>query len=99
MTLTFLRPDGLTMVLDAVEAKPEPMTVTGTINSVDSETGMANITHGPIAEIGMPGMTMDFALAGGVDPAGLPVGQETGLLLMQGPDMTLSLAGTVELGQ
>ena len=99
VTLTFLRPDGLTMVLDAVEAKPEPMTVTGTINSVDSETGMANITHGPIAEIGMPGMTMDFALAGGVDPAGLPVGQETGLLLMQGPDMTLSLAGTVELGQ
>ena len=97
--LTFLRPDGMTMVLDAVEAKPEPMTVTGTINSVDAETGMANITHGPIADIGMPGMTMDFALAGDVDPAGLPVGQETGLLLMQGPDMTLSLAGTVELGQ
>lgn len=99
VTLTFVRPDDLTMVLDAVEAKPEPMTVTGTINSVDAESGMANITHGPIAEIGMPGMTMDFALAAGVDPAGLPVGQETGLLLMQGPDMTLSLAGTVELGQ
>lgn len=99
VTLTFVRPDGLTMVLDAVEAKPEPMTVTGTINSVDAESGMANITHGPIAEIGMPGMTMDFVLAGDVDPAGLPVGQETGLLLMQGPDMTLSLAGTVELGQ
>ncbi|MDD9724542.1 efflux RND transporter periplasmic adaptor subunit [Roseovarius sp. SK2] len=99
VTLTFLRPDGITMVLDAVEAKPEPMTVTGTINSVDAETGLANITHGPIADIGMPGMTMDFALAGDVDPAGLPVGQETGLLLMQGPDMTLSLAGTVELGQ
>lgn len=99
VTLTFLRPDGMTMVLDAIEAKPEPMTVTGTINSVDTEAGMANITHSPIADIGMPGMTMDFALAGDVDPASLPLGQETGLLLMQGADMSLSLAGTVELGQ
>lgn len=99
VTLTFLRPDGLTMVLNAVETKPAPMIVTGTINGVDAEAGMANITHGPITEIGMPGMTMDFALAGDVDPADLPVGQETGLLLIQGADMSLSLAGTVEPGQ
>src|SRR6056297_1831251 len=97
--LTFLRPDGLTMVLHTVATKSEPMTVTGTINSVDAETGMVNITHGPIAAIGMPGMTMDFALAGDVDPAGLPVGQETGLLLMQDADMSLSLVGTSEPGQ
>jgi Cu(I)/Ag(I) efflux system membrane fusion protein len=99
VTLTFVRSDGMTMVLDAVEATPDPMTVTGTINYVDAEAGIANITHGPIAEIGMPGMTMDFALAGDIDRAGLPIGQETGLLLMQGADMSLSLAGTVELGQ
>jgi len=99
VTLTFVRPDGMTMLLNAVEATPEPMTVTGTINSVDAEAGIANITHGRIAEIGMPGMTMDFALAGDLDPTGLPVGQEIGLLLMQGADMTLSLSGTVELGQ
>src|SRR6056297_1747619 len=97
--LTFVRPDGLTMVLDAVESKAEPMSVTGTINSVDAEAGMVNITHGPIAAIGMPGMTMDFALAGDVDPADLPVGQETGLLLMQDADMSLSLVGTSEPGQ
>ncbi|MHA7852323.1 efflux RND transporter periplasmic adaptor subunit [Roseovarius sp.] len=97
--LTFVRPDGLTMVLDAVETKAEPMTVTGTINSVDAEAGMVNITHGPIAAIGMPGMTMDFALAGDVDPSDLPVGQETGLLLMQDADMSLSLVGTSEPGQ
>ena len=97
--LTFVRPDGLTMVLDAVETKAEPMSVTGTINSVDAEAGMVNITHGPIAAIGMPGMTMDFALAGDVDPADLPVGQETGLLLMQDADMSLSLVGTSEPGQ
>lgn len=99
LSLTFIRPDGMTMVLDAVAATPEPMTVTGTINSIDPETGMANVTHGPIAAIGMPGMTMDFALADGIDPASLPVGRETGLLLMQGADMSLSLAGTEELGQ
>ena len=99
VTLTFIRPDGMTMLLDAVKPKPEPMTVTGTINSVDAETGMANITHGPIKAIGMPGMTMDFTLAGDLDPAALPVGQETGLLLLQGANMSLSLAGTVELGQ
>ncbi|SHM66795.1 membrane fusion protein, Cu(I)/Ag(I) efflux system [Roseovarius litoreus] len=99
LTLTFLRPDGMTMVLDGIETKPEPMTVTGTINSVDAEAGTANITHGPIQAIGMPGMTMDFTLAGDLDPTSLPVGRETGLLLMQGEDMSLSLAGTVELGQ
>src|SRR6056297_1085913 len=99
VTLTFVRPDGLTMVLDAVEATPEPLTVTGTINSVDAETGMANITHAPIKEIGMPGMTMDFVLSGDLNPDSLPVGRETELLLMQGADMSLSLAGTEELGQ
>ncbi len=99
VTLTFVRPDGLTMVLDAVEATPEPLTVTGTINSVDAETGMANITHAPIKEIGMPGMTMDFVLSGDLNPDSLPVGRETELLLMQGADMSLSLVGTVELGQ
>ncbi|HMB12756.1 MAG TPA: efflux RND transporter periplasmic adaptor subunit, partial [Roseovarius sp.] len=99
LSLTFLRPDGMAMVLDAVEATPEPMTVTGTINSIDAEAGTANITHGPIQAIGMPSMTMDFALAGALDASSLPVGQETGLLLLQGADMSLSLAGTVELGQ
>lgn len=99
LTMTFVRPDGMTMLLDAVAAKAEPMTVTGTINSVDAEAGLANVTHGPIAAIGMPGMTMDFALGADVDPAGLPVGRQTGLLLMQAADMTLSLVGTSESGE
>jgi len=99
LTLTFLRPDGMTMVLDAVETMPEPMTVTGTINRIDTDAGTANITHGPIKAIGMPGMTMDFSLAGDLDPDSLPVGRETTLLLVQGADMTLSLAGTAELSR
>ncbi|MGM0742882.1 MAG: efflux RND transporter periplasmic adaptor subunit [Pseudomonadota bacterium] len=99
LTLTFERPDGVTMVLEGVEARPQPMEVTGTINSVDAEAGLANVTHGPITEIGMPGMTMDFSLAGDIDPDTLPVGRETVLLLLQGLDMSMSLVGAVEPGQ
>ncbi len=43
------------------------MTTDGTVNSVDAAARTANVTHGPLAEIGMPGMTMDFPLGEGVD--------------------------------
>lgn len=33
---------------------------TGTINSVDARAGKINLTHGPIASLGWPAMTMDF---------------------------------------
>ncbi len=32
----------------------------GTINSVDAKAGKINLTHGPIASLDWPGMTMDF---------------------------------------
>ena len=76
------------------QAEPAPITVTGTINSISA--GMANITHGPIAAIGMPGMTMDFALAAGLDPATLPIGRETVIELAQGADFSLTVLGTQE---
>lgn len=34
----------------------------GTVNAVDAANGTVNISHGPIAAIGWPPMTMDFAL-------------------------------------
>jgi Cu(I)/Ag(I) efflux system membrane fusion protein len=95
--LTFDRPDGMTMVLASVEPRPAPITVTGTINSISN--GTANITHGPISEIGMPGMTMDFALEDGFDPAALPIGRETVIMMEQGEDLSLTVTGTEELGQ
>ncbi|MEO0751378.1 MAG: copper-binding protein, partial [Pseudomonadota bacterium] len=98
LSLTFVRPDGMTMVLTAFEAMAKPMKVMGVVNSIDPETSTANITHVPIAEIGMPGMTMDFALDGALDPATIPLGQETGLLLRQGEDMSLTLQGLAEDG-
>jgi len=32
----------------------------GTINRVDAKAGKINLTHGPIASLDWPGMTMDF---------------------------------------
>ncbi len=98
LSLTFARPDGMTMILTSFETMAKPMKVMGTVNSVDTDAGTANVTHGPIAEIGMPGMTMDFPLDDTLDPASLPIGQETGLLLMQGQDMSLTLRGVAEGG-
>ncbi|HSG55182.1 MAG TPA: copper-binding protein, partial [Paracoccaceae bacterium] len=55
--------------------------------------GMANITHGPMTQIGMPGMTMDFAIDPTVDASALPEGNEVTLLLKRNPDFTLTLVG------
>ena len=66
--------------------EPERMDVSGTVNSVDPATRKANVTHGPIAAIGMPGMTMDFTLGSDVDPAALPVGEEIDLSLTMDPE-------------
>ena len=94
MSLTFARQDGMTMVLASAEPKQPPMEVSGTINAVDPDTRTANVTHGPMAEIGMPGMTMDFAIADDIDPAALPTGEEVTLLLHRNPDFSMTLVGT-----
>src|SRR6056297_1063827 len=110
-TLILSRLAGMTMILSAATpdtSSPEagdaatptapPITVTGTIDSLSPDARRATITHGPIAAIGMPGMTMEFALADGLDPATLPLGRETGLLLEQGADFSLTLIGIAEEG-
>lgn len=38
----------------------------GVVNSIDLQHGKFNMTHGPIASLGWPGMTMDFTAK---DPA------------------------------
>lgn len=93
---TFARPDGLTMVLTEVEPKAAPMIVDGVINAVDIEARTANVTHGPLAEIGMPGMTMDFPLGPAIDTARLPVGTEVALYIQKGADFSLILTGVGE---
>jgi Cu(I)/Ag(I) efflux system membrane fusion protein len=95
-TLTFDRPDGMTMVLAAAEVPKPPIEVNGTINAIDLATGMANITHGPMVDIGMPGMTMDFAVAPARAAGDLPLAQDITLLMTRNADFSLTLVGVAD---
>ncbi|MEL0438894.1 efflux RND transporter periplasmic adaptor subunit [Phycobacter sp. K97] len=75
------------------QAAAAHMVVSGTINAADPEARMANITHRPMVEIGMPGMTMDFMLADEIDIAALPVGEERTLLMRRNPYFGMTLIG------
>ncbi|MGF1553021.1 MAG: efflux RND transporter periplasmic adaptor subunit [Paracoccaceae bacterium] len=92
-TVTLMNDPERGLVLIAVEPKPAPMKVGATVNSVDAAAGTANVTHGALAAIGMPGMTMDFPLGPEVDPAALPVGEPVEVLIRQGDDLSLTLVG------
>ncbi len=81
------------------DTNPAPITATGTINNIDEVARIANVTHGPIEAIGMPGMTMEFPLAEGLDPAALPVGQEVKIEMTQGEGMMLTITGIHEVAQ
>ncbi|WP_428528480.1 efflux RND transporter periplasmic adaptor subunit [Roseibium sp.] len=93
-TLTFDRPDGMTMVLAKAAPVSPPMEVRGTINAVNADAKTANITHGPMTEIGMPGMTMDFTLDPALELSELPLKREVVLLLRRNPDFSMTLTGT-----
>jgi Cu(I)/Ag(I) efflux system membrane fusion protein len=95
-TLTFDRPDGMTMVLAAAEVPKPPIEVIGTINAIDLAAGMANITHGPMVDIGMPGMTMDFAVAPALAAGDLPLAQDITLLMTRNADFSLTLVGVAD---
>ncbi|GEO81452.1 hemolysin D [Pararhodospirillum oryzae] len=43
-----------------------------TLNAIDLEKGVINVSHEPIPVLGWPAMTMDFSLSDGVDRATLP---------------------------
>jgi Cu(I)/Ag(I) efflux system membrane fusion protein len=99
MVLTFERPDAASIVLTSAEAKPKPMMVSGTINVIDQDKRIANITHGPMKEIGMPGMTMDFQIAPDLEVNSLPASQEMMLLFERNDDFSLTLIGVVDDGK
>ncbi|WP_050605710.1 efflux RND transporter periplasmic adaptor subunit [Ruegeria sp. 6PALISEP08] len=91
MTLTFARTDGMTMILAAATPIAPPLQVSGRINSIDPNARTANVTHGPMTEIGMPGMTMDFPVAEGIEVSNLPVGIDVSLILRRNPDFSMTL--------
>jgi Cu(I)/Ag(I) efflux system membrane fusion protein len=76
--------------------KASPISVSGTIDAVDPAERTATITHGPISETGMPGMTMDFAIDPSVDASTLPEGHEVTLKFRQNPDFSMTLVGITQ---
>jgi Cu/Ag efflux protein CusF len=59
---------------------------TGTINSVDADEGVVNITHGPIPALSWPEMTMDLPVTDGVDLAEINTGDEVRFHVELGAD-------------
>ena len=55
-----------------------------TVNSIDGDK--ANVTHGPIAEIGWPAMTMDLTLLEGAETDGVEAGDDVMMMLEKGED-------------
>jgi Cu(I)/Ag(I) efflux system membrane fusion protein len=49
----------------AVAAAPKSVShqATGTLDAIDAKAGTVTVTHGPVASLKWPGMTMDFVLA------------------------------------
>lgn len=58
----------------------------GVVNAVDAAKRTVNVTHEPIAALGWPAMTMDFAVAEGVDMAKLAKGAPVAFTLSRGAD-------------
>lgn len=58
----------------------------GKINSVDMAARKVNMTHGPVAALKWPGMTMDFQVATDADMSALKPGASVRFTLKQGAD-------------
>lgn len=48
--------------------------------------GMANVSHGPIPDIGWPAMTMDMTLLDGAEMGAVAPGDKVMMMLEKGPD-------------
>jgi Cu/Ag efflux protein CusF len=59
---------------------------TGTVKSVDASSHKVNLSHDPIAAIGWPAMTMDFAVAPSVNLGALKPGMRVTFAMQQGND-------------
>lgn len=62
-----------------------------TLNSIGD--GTVNVSHGPIAAIGWPAMTMDMPLLEGADVGDLQPGDSVTMMLEKGPDGMYGVKG------
>lgn len=59
---------------------------TGAIDAVDAKAHQVKVTHAPIKALGWPAMTMDFAVAPGVDLSKVKAGDKVEFDLVRGGD-------------
>ncbi|WP_298351955.1 copper-binding protein [Rhodoblastus sp.] len=69
-----------------VVAQAEKPIGQGTVNAIDESRRLLNITHGPIAALDWPGMTMNFGVAPSVDLKALKAGAKISFTLTRGAD-------------
>lgn len=62
-----------------------------TLNAIGD--GTVNVSHGPIAAIGWPAMTMDLPLIGDVDTSGVAAGDTVMIMLEKGSDGMYGVSG------
>jgi Cu/Ag efflux protein CusF len=62
-----------------------------TLNSIGD--GTVNVSHGPIAAIGWPAMTMDMPLLQGADVGDVQPGDSVTMMLEKGPDGMYGVKG------
>ena len=60
-------------------------TGSGKVNKVDPAKHTINLSHGPMPAINLPAMTMDFAVAPGVDLSTVKPGQQVDFTLAPKP--------------
>jgi len=68
----------------SVVAQMDKPTGQGTLNSIDAANRKVNITHGPVAALKWPGMTMDFIVTPEVDIKALKPGSKIFFTLRRG---------------
>lgn len=62
------------------------MAGTGSVDAVHADRHQVKLTHGPIKALGWPAMTMDFAVADGVDLSTVKAGDKVEFELARGAD-------------
>jgi Cu(I)/Ag(I) efflux system membrane fusion protein len=65
------------------ERRVKTVFASGRVDAVDAAKNRVRITHGPIDELGWPGMTMEFDTLPGVDLSAVRAGQEVRFQLKQ----------------
>ena len=71
---------------DAMPGHANAAEVPAKINTVDADSGLINVSHGPVEALGWPSMTMDLPVTRRVDLSTVKPGDDVILSLKQGRD-------------